>query len=810
MHLTSDLRYALRALQCSPVFSLVAVLSLAFGIGANAAIFTLINAVILRTLPVREPDRLVQITRLMPNGRPASVSYPLFQHFLGQLTSIESGFVQGTVRESIGIDGDEDLVTIDLVSGGWQAVLGIVPAAGRLLGPSDDVESPSAPAAVITDRYWLRRFGRNVSAIGSTVAIRDRVFTIVGVTSPRFESARRGNAPDLIVPLAPLLSENQRREMGFNWLSLLARLKPGATVEQANAEVQVVWRALLQSQADQVPEKARADLLRQRAEAFASADGFNPLRYETRLPLLILMGTSGLILLLACVNLSGLLLARGAARQREVAVRLALGAGRGRLIRHLLAENLVIASLGGAIGLAIAYGFSARLVTLFANGRELELSVAPDWRVLAFTAGVSLSACVLAGLAPAVRALRSNPNPALKDVRVQGHRRLGTIFVVAQLALSMILVVGATLFIATLVKLYAVERGFDSEGVLVVNVRSTRPYPPERIRGVQGALVARLESLAGVRSVSAAQVLPIGGGLWTRDIQVDGYAFRADESNQVGFNVIAPGYFTTLETPLLAGREFDHRDGETAPRVAIVNESFARYFFGDRPALGRRVTSVDVTYEIVGVVRDAKYQSLRDPILKTMYIPWMQRDGDQPTRYSYLVRVAAGDPLRLAPGLERLVRDADPALRVRTAITYRMLVDRSIVTERIMATLGGLFGALALVVAGLGLFGVLAFQVARRTNELGVRMALGASRSAIARLILRDVLGILVVGISIGAGLALLVTGLARSILFELTPTDPLAFVLAAVVLGSAGALAGWLPARRASRVDPLVALRHD
>jgi predicted permease len=480
------------------------------------------------------------------------------------------------------------------------------------------------------------------------------------------------------------------------------------------------------------------------------------------------------------------------------------------LISDLLTENLVIALLGGAIGLAIAYGFSARLVTLFANGRELELSVAPDWRVLAFTAAVSLSACVLAGLAPAVRALRTNPNPALKDVRVQGHRRLGTIFVVAQLALSMILVVGATLFIATLVKLYAVERGFDSDGVLVVNVRSTRPYPPERIRAVQAALMARLETLGGVRSVSAAQVLPVSGGLWTRDIQVDGYTFRPDESEQVGFNVIAPGYFATLETPLFAGREFDHRDGETAPRVAIVNESFARHFFGDRPALGRRVTSVDVTYEIVGVVRDAKYQSLRDPILKTMYIPWMQRDEDQPTRYSYLVRVAAGDPMRLAPSLERLVRDADPALRVRTAITYRMLVDRSIVTERIMATLGGLFGALALVVAGLGLFGVLAFQVARRTNELGVRMALGASRSAIARLILRDVLGMLAVGISIGAGLALLVTGLARSILFELTPTDPLAFLLAAVVLGSAGALAGWLPARRASRVDPLVALRHD
>jgi len=327
---------------------------------------------------------------------------------------------------------------------------------------------------------------------------------------------------------------------------------------------------------------------------------------------------------------------------------------------------------------------------------------------------------------------------------------------------------------------------------------------------VQGALVERLRTVPGVRAASAAQVLPIGGGLWTRNIQVEGYAFRSDEPDSVGFNVIAPAYFATLGTPVLTGREFDERDTDRSPRVAIVNESFARYFFGDGPALGRHITSVDITYEIVGVVRDAKYQNLRTAILKTMYIPWMQREGDQPSRYSYLARVVSGDPLRLVPGLERLVRDVDPALHVRTSFTYATLVDRSIATERIMATFGGLFGLLALIVAALGVFGILAFQVTRRTNEFGVRMALGADRWTITHLVLRDVAGMVVAGISIGAGLALMLMGLARTILFGVTPGDPGVFVVAASILAGVAFLAGWLPARRASRVDPLVALRHE
>ena len=808
--LAQDLRYALRMLRRSPAFASAAILSLALGIGANVAVFTLINAVILRTLPVPDPARLVQITRLTGAGAPGSVSYPLFEYFRDSLASVSGVFAQGSSDVSIVLGGEEDLVKADLVSGSYFSVLGLEPAAGRFLTPADDVLSPEAPVAVISDRYWQRRFGRSPSAIGTSFTVRDRVFTIVGVTPALYQSARTGSAPDLLLPLLMNLTETQRREPTDNWLNMLGRLKPGATLEQADAEVQVAWSAFLKEQAAGVPEKERAGVLRQRASAFPAADGINPLRYDFSQSLLILMGTVALVLLLACVNLAGLLLARAASRQREVSIRLAIGAGRGRLLRQFLTESLMLAVIGGAVGLLAAEWFSARLVTLFANGSAVVLSVAPDWRVLAFTAAVSLAACVVAGLAPALHAMRAQVNPALKEVRVVSHGRLSKTLVVAQLAISMILIVGAALFLGTLAKLYSVDRGFDSDGVLVLNVRSTLPYPAARGQAVQGALVGALKRMPGVRSAAAAQVLPVSGGLWNRSVRVEGHAFRPQESDVVGFNVISPGYFTTMATPLLSGREFDERDSASAPKAAIVNESFARRFFGDVQPLGRHVTSVDVVYEIVGIVRDAKYQNLRAPILETMYIPWTQRDGDPPSRYSYLVRAASGDPMTLVPAVERVVRDVDPLLRVRSTITYATQIDRSMVRERILATLGGLFGALALVVAAVGMFGVLAFQVTRRTNEFGVRMALGATPRRITGLVVRDVALMLVLGVAIGSAAALTLTGFARRILFGLTPTDPGVFAVAALVLAAVGMLAGWLPARRAAHLDPLVSLRHE
>ena len=805
--LARDLRYAYRSLKRTPGFAAIAVLSLALGIGANAAIFTLINAVMLRTLPVEEPQRLVQLTRVMPNGRPGLVSYPLFEYFRDNVRSISAAFGQWSTDDSIAVDGQEDVVRKDLVSGDYYTVLRIQPAGGRLLIPGDEAHSSPTPA-VISDRYWRRRFNRDPSAIGRTFTIRSAVYTIVGVTPAGFDGVKPGDPADITIPLT--MNEGQRRSVGFNTLILIARLKPGATVEHANAEVQALWPAFLQRQADQAPANERADILAQRAEALLAADGFNVFRYTYSQSLVILMGIVGLVLLLTCVNLSGLLLARGAARQREISIRLAIGAGRSRLVRQFLTESLMLAAIGGGVGLVFANWFSRALFAIFADGRNVSLSIAPDWRVVTFTAAVSLMACIAAGLVPALQTVRVNVNPALKEVRAPGYRRLGKTFVAAQFAISMILIVGATLFVGTLVKLYGVERGFNSDGLLVVNIRQSTGFTNARAETLRQMFLERLRALPGVSSASAGQILPIAGGLWTRSVEVDGYTFRQGESDWVAFNVIAPAYFATLGTALASGREFDDRDTSASPKVAIVNESFARYFFGNDSALGRRVTSGGVTYEIVGVARDAKYQNLRADVMTTMYTCWTQRETDYPGGYSYVARVESGDPLRLAPPVERLVRDVDRGLHVRNVQTYATLVDRSIVTERIMGALAGVFGVLALIIAGLGIFGTLAFQLARRTHELGVRMALGADRSAIVRLVLQDVAWMVLGGVTVGAAAAFMLAGLAQRLLFGLTPTDPGAFIVAAAILATAAALAGWLPVHRASHADPLVALRHE
>jgi predicted permease len=794
----------------SPGFLAAAVLSLALGIGANTAIFTLIDAVMLRPLPVHQPEQLIQITGLSDAGRPNSVSYPLFHYFGDNVKSISGAAAEASAEPVILLDGSDEIVSAEWVSGGHYAMLGVEAAAGRLIQPADDTVSPASPAAVISYGYWQRRFGLNPAAIGKTFSIRNDTFTIVGVTAPGFNGTRPGRNPDITLPLAMMLTPEQRAEPTNNFLVLLARLQPGATGMQANAEVQVLWKAFLEGQAPRFPEKDRPVILRQRAGVLPAPNGFSQLEYSYSQPLFLMMGIVALVLLLACTNLSGLLLARAAARQREISIRLAIGAGRGRLVRQFLTESLALGVLGGAGGLFLAYWFSGGLVAMLANGETLDLSVAPDRRVLAFTTAISLLACLLAGLAPSAHALRANLNPALKEVRASSRWRLGKALAIAQLSISMVLIVGAALFIGTLMKLYGVDRGLRTDGILTFGVRIHQPYPPARGLAVQNALLDRLAAVPGVTSATASMVIAIGGGIWTRHVKVDGYTFRENESDEVFFNVIAPTYFATIATPLLLGREFDQRDTDTSGKAAIVNQSFARYFFGAQSPIGRRVTSVGVTYEIVGVVKDAKYQSLRSDVTKTVYIPWTQREGQQPSSYAYLVRAAAGDPLRLTRAVERAIREVDPSLRLRAPRTYASIVDQSIVAERIMAMLGGFFGLIALVVACLGTFGIMAFQVSRRVNEFGIRMALGASRNSIVSLVLREVVPMLLAGTVAGGAAAFALAGLARKLLFGVSPTQASVFAVAAAVLCAAALAAGWLPARRASRIDPMLALRHE
>lgn len=807
-----DVSYAVRWLRRSPVFLMVSVLSLALGIGANTAIFSLINALVLRSLPVRDPQRLVQITRVDSDGKPLHVSWQLFQHFRDNLKSISAATAERDEHPTIVIDGADEVVSAELVSGDHYKVLGVEPVAGRLLESGDDTIAPASPAAVISYGYWQRRFGLNPAAIGKTLTIQghQNVFTIVGVTPPWYHGAVLGNDPDITLPLAMMLSNDERNEPTLNNLNMLGRLSPGATRQRASAELEVLWRDFQQRVASTLPEKDRSIILQQRAAILSGRNGFDPLRDQYAEALLVLMGIVALVLFLACANLSGLLLARAAARQREIFIRLAIGAGRGRLIRQFLTESFVLAAAGGSAGLLLARLFSTALVTTMANGEAVTLSTSPDWRVLTFTTALSLLACVLAGLAPGLHALQASLNLGLRQQQSGTHQRLGRAMVIAQLAISMVLVTGAALFATTLLKLYRVDRGMHTQGVLTFSVRTSGQCPPVRCRAAAASLLDRLNHLPGVAAASAVNVLPISGSLWDRDIQVEGYIFRPGEDETAAFNAIAPKYFATVQTALLQGRDFDSRDTRASKKVTIVNESFARYFFGSTLPLGRTVTSVKVTYEIVGVVADAKYTDLKQPVLKTMYIPWTQRIEEEPTDFNFLARVTRGDPMRLAPTLERVVRETDPALRLATTAAWSAVADRTIVSERMMAALAGFFGLLALMVACVGIFGVLAFRVSQRVKEIGVRLALGASKSGIIGLVLREAAAMLLTGCLIGVAGALSLSRFTRAMLFEVSPTDAGIYTVAVTVLVVAGLAAGWLPALRAARVDPMTALRCE
>ncbi|MCC7007667.1 MAG: ABC transporter permease [Acidobacteria bacterium] len=805
-----DVQYALRTLGRSPGFAAATALSLALAIGATSAVFSLVNAVLLRPLPVADPDGLVQITRLTPDGRAANVSFPLFEHLRDHLRSITAAFAFSSTRTTILVDGEPELVSADLVSGAYFDVLGIRPAAGRLLANEDRHPAPE-PAAVISDGYWQRRFSRDPSVVGRTVRVADRVFTIVGVLPASFRSVRVGTAPDVVLPLVLMTSAAQRGEATNNFLKLMARLAPGVTIAQAGAEAQGLWQAFIEPIAGAAPSGLRDELRNRRVGAIASPDGINEFRADLGQPLIILMGAVTLVLLLASINVAGLLVARAVARHREISIRLAIGAARGRLLRQFLAESLVLAVIGGGAGLVAAGWLSQGLAVMFVNGRELDLSVAPDWRVLSFTAIVALGVAVLAGSLPALQALRESVMPALRQVRAVGRGRLGRTLVTTQIAISMVLVVCATLFVGSLIKLYAVERGFDAKGVLVVSIRAITPIPAERNVPLVDHLVSSLTAIPGVRSAAAAVVLPVSGNNWTRAIELPADAWRPGGANTT-FNAVTPGYFATLGIRVLAGRDFDRRDTRVAPAVAVVNESFARRFFGSQSPIGRRVTSVNTSYDIVGVVGDATYDDLRDGHEETMYVAAAQRaTEDQAAGYAYLVRAASGgDPARLASAVASAIGRTDPALQVQRTLTYDTLIDRAIPAERILATLGGLFGVLALVIAGIGIFSMLAFQVARRTTELGVRMALGATRGSIVGLVLQDVAWMLVPGLAAGAAGAALVTPLARDLVFGVGPIDPAVFTVAAAVLTTAALMAAWVPTRRAARVDPLMALRHE
>jgi predicted permease len=835
-----DLRYGARTLLKNPGFTLVATLSLALGIGANAAIFSLLDAVLLKPLPVRRPEQLVFLEQGEREYKPTSnISYAAFERLRDRSQSLSGAcFFSFSPRVNAGVNGQVEVVEAQLVSGGFFSTLGVGAAAGRMFTEAEDQDAGAA-VAVISHQYWRRRFGMNpsaVAAVGQTVTVNGAPFTVVGVTPPEFSGVIAGISPDIYLPSASgerILPRRFRFRDG-SLPFVLARMKPSVSERQAIADLTLLLRQALfeEAGARATPEKGQ-DIQNRSMRLLPASQGFSVLRRQYSEPLWLLMAVVGLVLLIACANVANLLLARAASRGKEIAVRLALGASRLRLIRQLLTESLLLALLGGAAGLLLAWRLSGLLLAVFSSGRNpvtagssLTLNVPLDGRVVGFTAVVSLLAVVLFGLAPAWRATRIDLTPTLKDGARDsrgGRFRWGRALVVAQVALSLTLLVGAGLFIRSLIKLKSADLGFRRENVLLFSVDpQLTGYQRDRIAGLYKQLLERVATVPGVRSVSLSRQGLLNGGGTQGSITVPGRPPKADENgftqtredtewNAPWFCQVGPRFFETVGMTILRGRDFGPQDNETARKVAVVNEAFARYYFGDEDPVGQqfdRGQGDGGLMEIIGVVKDAKSVNIRETTPRTFYVPFLQDPGSW-RETTFQVR-AAGDPLPLVAAIRREAQGVDPNLPLFRVRTLEAQVDESLGQERLVALLAGLFGALALLLACAGLYGVLSYSVSRRTREIGVRMAIGAPPGRVLRMILVETYSLALAGVAIGAAISLAAGRLIANMLFGLTPNDPITLLSAVLIMLGVASLAGLLPARKASRVAPMVALRQE
>ena len=676
--------------------------------------------------------------------------------------------------------------------------------------------------AVLSHGFWQRRFGADPKVVGETVKVNGHPFTVIGVAAPGFHGVEVGSAPDLFLPLAmkaqvtPTWNELENRR--FMWLNLLARLKPGLSRDQAAAGMQVLYRQINEQELLEMPDapaRFRERFVQKRLALLPGFRGLSSLRQQFTTPLLVLMGMVGLVLVIACANVANLLLARAASREREIAIRLAVGAGRGQIVRQLLVESLVLALLGGAAGLVLSVWVGdALLRALPFEQAGRTLSASPDGRVLLFTLAVTLVTGLVFGLVPAWQATRPRLQSALKResgaVSGGSHVRFRKGLVVAQVALSLLLLVGAGLFARSLYNLRSLDPGFEARQLVSLSVQpDLNGYSPEGSRDLFQRLRERFAALPGVALASMATIPIMTDSRMIMTVAVEGYAKKEEEDTNLFGNRVGPGYFQTMGIRLLSGREFDERDVFGAPKVAIINETTARYFFGKESPLGRRFGIGDGArdLEIVGVVKDGKSYSLRDQPERFFFLPALQ--DDSPSEMAFYVR-AAGGVETLSGRLRAAVREVDAALPVFALRTVEAQVDQSLFFERMIAALSAAFGFLATLLAALGLYGVMSYTVVRRTREIGIRMALGAERSRVLWLVLREVAVMATLGVALGLPAAIGLGRLVSSQLYGLSPMDPATLALAPAVLGSVALLAGYLPARRATRVDPMTALRYE
>ena len=828
----NDLRFAVRGLVRSPLFSIVAILSLALGIGANTAIFTLIDQILLRKLPVKSPDELVMLYQQgAHNGSNVGMrmhSYPIYQEYQKRAEPLAEVICRRLVEASVSIDNQTERLEAEMVSGNFFSMLGVPAAIGRVFNSAeDDQVYQGHPVVVLGYDYWVRRFSRDPGVVGKKILVNSYPMTIVGVSAAGFGGIDPARSPQIRVPIqmkpvmipewAWLYMDDPRSR----WVQVFARLKPGWTVKSAQAPLQTLFTQIRAHEMTLPGAKdwsaySREQFMKGRLLVEGAAVGYSGLRNDFSTPLLVLMCMVGLVLLIACANVANLLIARGFMRQKEIAVRLSLGASRGHLVRQLLVESLVLSVAGGVLGIALAVVLTRGLLAFApSNGQPLMIEAWPDARILAFTLVLTFTTGVIFGLLPALRASRPDPWMTLKDTVGAIAGSGGSLFlrkglVAAQVALSFLLLFGAGLFVRSLQNLKATDTGVALDNLVTFQLSpALSGYENARALNFYEQLLGKLRAAPGVKSAALAGVSILSGNEWDSSMGVEGHKAPDGEDMQAFMNSLSPGYFETMGIPLLEGRDFNHMDASQTTRYAIVNRRFAEHFFKGKSALGKHVgfgtgpkSKLDI--EIIGVVADALYEGPREGVRRQVFIPHWGRNSA-----TFYVRTAAASSTAYGV-IRNEVRTLDASLPVYEMKTLEAQLDETLLTDHLIALLAAGFGLLATVLASIGLYGVMAFVVARRKKELGIRLALGAEPSGVIWMVMREVLLLLSIGLAIGIPAAMALGRFVSAQLYGIEARDPWIAGATMLLLALVSAAAGLIPATRASRIDPILALRYE